>query len=129
MVKSCVTLPWVDAQASPHLCDGTWVKCHNSFFNINYKFVHYGRREPLLKGRHDTQQNGLVCDTQHNNTLLWVSLCWMSWRHWKGRLSTVDLLIKVACFSTKTNNIVNIIMRSSKLVGARRSAVLSHPLQ
>ncbi len=28
--------------------------------------------------------------------------------NWRGRLSTMDLLIKVACFVTKVNNIFNI---------------------
>ncbi len=49
--------------------------------------------------------------------------------NWKGRLSTVDLLIKVACLATLVNDIFNIEMSWSKLVSARRSTVLSLPLQ
>jgi hypothetical protein len=46
-----------------------------------------------------------------------------------GRLSTIDLLIKVACFVKKEKYIFNIKMSYSKLVGTRRSTVLSLPLQ
>ncbi len=49
--------------------------------------------------------------------------------NWRGRLSTIDLLIKVACFGTKINHIFNIKMRWSELVSTRRSTVLSHPFQ
>ncbi len=44
---------------------------------------------------------------------------------WQGRLSTVNLLIKVVCFVSK----VNIKMTWLKLVRARRSTVLRLPLQ
>jgi hypothetical protein len=47
----------------------------------------------------------------------------------KGRFSTVHLPIKVACFVTKVNNIFNIKSKCSIPVGARRSTVLSLPLQ
>jgi len=48
--------------------------------------------------------------------------------NWGGRPSTIDLLIKVACFCKKENNIFNIKMSWSKLVSTRRSTVLSLPL-
>jgi hypothetical protein len=47
--------------------------------------------------------------------------------YWRGRLSTVDLLIKAACFVKKINYIFHIKMIWSKLVSARRSTVLSLP--
>ncbi len=47
----------------------------------------------------------------------------------RGRLNTVDLLIKVACLVKKENNIFNIKISSSKLVITRRSTVLSLPPQ
>ncbi len=46
---------------------------------------------------------------------------------WGGRLSTVDLLIKVACFVIKINNIFNLKTRRSTRVRTRRSTVLSLP--
>jgi len=46
----------------------------------------------------------------------------------KGRLGTIDLLFKVACFVKKVIFILNIEMSSSKLVSTRRSNVLSLPL-
>ncbi len=46
-----------------------------------------------------------------------------------GRLSTFDLLIKVSYFEIKENNILIIKMCKYKLVGTRRSTVLSLPLQ
>jgi hypothetical protein len=46
-----------------------------------------------------------------------------------GRLSTVDLLIKVACFVKKKNDIFNRKMSLSELVSTRRSTVLSLSLQ
>ncbi len=49
--------------------------------------------------------------------------------NWKGRLSTVDLLIKVAHFVTKDNNSFRIKLSLSKVVSTRRSTVLSLPLQ
>ncbi len=42
---------------------------------------------------------------------------------WKGRLSTVDLLIIVECFVIKLNYIFNFKMSLSKLVSSRRSTV------
>jgi len=45
--------------------------------------------------------------------------------YWRGRLSTVDLLIKVACFVKKANNIFSIKISCSKLVRTRKSTVLS----
>ena len=47
----------------------------------------------------------------------------------KGRLSMADLLIKVACFVKKVNNVCIIIGTSSKLVNKRRSTVQSLSLQ
>ncbi len=44
--------------------------------------------------------------------------------YWRGRLSTVDLLIKVACFVKKVNNIIYTWMSWAKLVSTRRSTVL-----
>jgi hypothetical protein len=46
-----------------------------------------------------------------------------------GRLSTADLLIKVACLAKILKNLSNIKRSLSKLVGTRRSTVLSLPLQ
>jgi hypothetical protein len=46
----------------------------------------------------------------------------------KGRLSTVALLIKAACFVTEVNNNFIIKMSQSKLVRTRRSSVLRLPL-
>jgi hypothetical protein len=46
-----------------------------------------------------------------------------------GRLSTVDLLNRVAYFVKKEHNINNIKTRCSKLVSTRRSAVVIHPPQ
>jgi hypothetical protein len=45
------------------------------------------------------------------------------------KLSTVDLLIKAACFVTKVNNIYNMKSSQAKLASTRRSAVLVLPLQ
>jgi len=45
-----------------------------------------------------------------------------------GRLSTVDLLIKAACFSVRVNKIINTKWNWSKLVNTRRSTALSLPL-
>ena len=47
----------------------------------------------------------------------------------RGGLSSVDLLIKVACFVKKENIIFNLKMSRSKLVCTRRSTVLSLSLQ
>ncbi len=47
----------------------------------------------------------------------------------KGRLSTVHLLIQVACFVNTANNVCIIRSSWSKLVCARRSTVLSLSLQ
>ncbi len=47
----------------------------------------------------------------------------------RGRLSTVDLLIKVACFVTKAVYIFDIKTSRSKLVSIRKSTVLGLPLQ
>ncbi len=47
-----------------------------------------------------------------------------------GRLSTVDLLIKVACFVIDVcNNVCNVKSNLSKLFRTRRSTVLCLPLQ
>jgi hypothetical protein len=46
-----------------------------------------------------------------------------------GRLSTIYLFIKVACFVKKVNNIFTIKRTWNKLVGTRRSTVLGLPLQ
>jgi hypothetical protein len=46
-----------------------------------------------------------------------------------GRLSTVDLLIKIGCFVKRYINIFNIKRSWSKLASTRRSIVLSLPLQ
>ncbi len=47
----------------------------------------------------------------------------------KGRISTVDLLIKAPCFVRKSNIFLYFKMRECKLVITRRSTVLSLPLQ
>ncbi len=47
----------------------------------------------------------------------------------KGKLGTVDLLIKEACFAKNEKNIFNINSNLSKLVSARRSTVLCLPTQ
>ncbi len=47
----------------------------------------------------------------------------------RGRLSIVDLLIKVAHFVTKVQSIFNLKMCRSKLVSTWRSTVLSFPVQ
>ncbi len=49
--------------------------------------------------------------------------------NWKGRNSTVDLRIKVACFVIKVNNVCRIESTWSKLVSTRSSTVLSFPVQ
>ncbi len=49
--------------------------------------------------------------------------------NWGGRLSTVDLLIEVACFVKKENNIYNMKKSWYKLVSTRRSTVLSLALR
>ena len=46
-----------------------------------------------------------------------------------GRIGTVYLLIKIACFVKDVNNIFNIKRNLSELVSIRRSIVLSLPLQ
>jgi hypothetical protein len=46
-----------------------------------------------------------------------------------GRLSTVDLHIKVACFARKVKNVCNIKSSLSKLVCTRKAFVLRLPLQ
>ncbi len=48
---------------------------------------------------------------------------------WRGRISTVDLLFKIACFVTMVNNIFNKKSSWSKLVRSRRSTVLSLPVR
>jgi len=45
--------------------------------------------------------------------------------YWRGRLSTVDLLIKVVSFVKKVNIILNLNMGWSRIVSTRRSIVLS----
>jgi hypothetical protein len=45
------------------------------------------------------------------------------------RLSTVDLLIKVACFVKKVRNVFNIKMSSYKLVSARKLTAPTFPFQ
>ncbi len=47
----------------------------------------------------------------------------------KRKAKIVNLQLKVACFVKKKNNVVNFKMRSFKLVSARRSTVLSIPIQ
>jgi len=47
--------------------------------------------------------------------------------YWRGRLSTVDLQIKVACFVIEVNNVFNIKISWSKLFSTRRSTVLRLP--
>ncbi len=47
----------------------------------------------------------------------------------RGRLSTVDLLIMLACFCKKVNNVFDIKCSGSKRVNTRRSTLLNlHPL-
>jgi hypothetical protein len=46
-----------------------------------------------------------------------------------GRLSTIDLLIKVACLKKILNNVYIIKKSCSQLVNAWRSTVLNLPLQ
>ncbi len=46
-----------------------------------------------------------------------------------GRLSTVDVLIKVAYFVTKVNHIFEMKSSRPQLVSTRRSTVLSLPVQ
>ncbi len=46
-----------------------------------------------------------------------------------GRLSTVDLLLKVTCFAKEVNNIFNAEKRLSELFSTRRSTVLRLSLQ
>jgi len=54
---------------------------------------------------------------------------WPRNSNWRGRFSTVDLLIKVACFVWKrVNNVGNINSSGSKPVCTRRSTVLIFPL-
>ncbi len=47
----------------------------------------------------------------------------------RGRLSTLDLLIKLGCFISKVNNVFNLKSSCTKLVSTRRSTVLILPLQ
>ncbi len=44
---------------------------------------------------------------------------------WKPRFSTADIIVKLACFVTKLNNIL--ALKWAKLVGTRSSTVLSIP--
>jgi hypothetical protein len=69
----------------------------------------------------------VILEIKHPPTL--VALGWLPARKLMGRLSSINLHIKVACFVTKTNGIFHIIMSRSKLVRTRRSTVLSLPLQ
>ncbi len=46
----------------------------------------------------------------------------------RGRLSTIDPVIRVACFVKKENNILNKKAADLKLVSTRRSTVLNLPL-
>jgi len=48
--------------------------------------------------------------------------------NWGGRHSTIDLLIKVACFAKRVKNIFKVKRSWSKLVVTRRSTVLIPPL-
>jgi hypothetical protein len=65
---------------------------------------------------------------------------WSVWGHfdalakagttnWRGMLSTVDLLIRLASFVKKLHTIFNVKSSWSLLVSARRSTVLCLPLQ
>ncbi len=47
--------------------------------------------------------------------------------NWGGRLRTVDLFFRVACFVKKWKTVFSIKSRRSKLVSTRRSTVLSLP--
>jgi hypothetical protein len=49
--------------------------------------------------------------------------------NWKGRLSAIYLIIKVACLVKKVNSIFNKKSSWSKQVSTRRSTVLSLPFQ
>jgi len=49
--------------------------------------------------------------------------------YWRGRLSTVNLLIWVRSFEKKVNNIFSMKSSWSKLVSTRRSTVMILPLQ
>ncbi len=49
--------------------------------------------------------------------------------HWRGRFSTVDLLIKIGCFVKKGKYSFSLKNSLSKLVSTRRLMVLSLPLQ
>jgi len=48
--------------------------------------------------------------------------------YWRGRLSTIDLLIKLACFVKRINKIFNRKNSWSKLVIRRRSMVQTFPV-
>jgi hypothetical protein len=48
--------------------------------------------------------------------------------NWKKRLSTLDLVIQVACFVTNVIHIFDVKLSRTKLISTRRSTVLNHPL-
>jgi hypothetical protein len=80
--------------------------------------------------------NAAICKCQPSIKQTWLTRKGLktTWHcpgntNWRGRLSTVDLFIEVACFVDKVNNIFIIKSSRSKLVSTRRSTVLSPPLQ
>ncbi len=80
--------------------------------------------------------NAAICKCQPSIKQTWLTRKGLktTWHcpgntNWRGRLSTVDLFIEVACFVDKINNILIIKSSRSKLVRTRRSTVLGLPLQ
>ena len=76
----------------------------------------------IYKTRHSVQMTvgitplGITLSVIMLSVTMLSVISWVLWHQLKWRLSTVDPLIKVACFVTKVKNICSIKMRWSKLV-------------
>jgi len=65
-----------------------------------------------------------ITKLEQSTFLRYLRSRWKPWNiNWRGRLSTDDLLIEVACFVAEVNNVCKIKMSYSKLLSTRRSIV------
>jgi hypothetical protein len=107
-------------------------------FDITYFRQTFCRRESFWETFFDCVSMHLYickCVTERERVRVWVCVCVKSvsvycvFEHlnWSGRLSTVDLLMRVPCFVKTVNNFYNIKSSLSKLASTRRSTILSLP--
>jgi hypothetical protein len=104
---------WTKIFDEPDPVNSTKINCHSQTLNIKLKWC--SDSWPNAKLPNDSRPKK-ARGTPGNP-------------YWRGRLSTVDLLIKAACFVTKENRIFSTKTSWSKLVGTRRSTILNPPLQ